>query len=386
MRKIVHICATTFTDGMAYQENLLTKYHVKSGHAVTVITSTWQYNTEGKLVENEKEDYVNQDNVHVRRLKLKGKNNITRKFRKFEKMYDVLCEEKPDILFIHGFQYLDILVVARYIKDKRIKHVYIDNHADYSNSATTWLSKNIQHRIIWKYCVQQIEPYAEKFYGVLPARVDILTELYGLPKEKCELLVMGADDELVDMAEQNMIIEGIRKKYHIAKEDFLIVTGGKIDRWKTQTVMLEQAVSRWKRNKVKLLIFGSIAAELKEQILSLCNENIQYVGWLSVEDSYKVIAAADLAVYPGRHSTLWEQTIGQGIPMVVKHWEGTHHVDAGGNVEFLYQDSTDEIENILRGIVFDRKKYETMKKEAEKVQGEFLYSNIAKESIMLEEG
>ena len=84
MRKIVHICATTFTDGMAYQENLLTKYHVKSGHAVTVITSTWQYNTEGKLVENEKEDYVNQDNVHVRRLKLKGKNNITRKFRKFE--------------------------------------------------------------------------------------------------------------------------------------------------------------------------------------------------------------------------------------------------------------------------------------------------------------
>lgn len=384
MGKIVHICATTFTDGMAYQENLLTKYHVKSGHAVTVITSTWQYNTEGKLVENEKEDYVNQDNVHVRRLKLKGKNDITRKFRKFEKMYDVLCEEKPDILFIHGFQYLDILVVAKYIKDKKIKHVYIDNHADYSNSATTWLSKNIQHRIIWKYCVQQIEPYTKKFYGVLPARVDILTELYGLPKEKCELLVMGADDEYKKNAEDEQ--ERTRKKYEIKAHEFILVTGGKYNSEKKQIIFLEKAIQKLDCSFVKLFIFGSLADDIREEVLNNCRENIQYVGWLSNKETHELIACADLAIYPTGHSTLWEQTAGQGVPMMLNYWSGVCEGEMKENVEYLYEITEDEIYKKLKEIVTNRKKYEAMKKGAEKVQGEFLYSNIARESIVSDEG
>ena len=43
-----------------------------------------------------------------------------------------------------------------------------------------------------------INPYVNKFYGVLPARVDFLINEYKLPKNKVELLVMGADDDCIE--------------------------------------------------------------------------------------------------------------------------------------------------------------------------------------------
>ncbi|MCM1262524.1 MAG: glycosyltransferase family 4 protein [Butyrivibrio sp.] len=377
--KIVHLCMTVFTDSMAYQENILTKYHAKMGYDVTVITSMWKYDIEGKLAEDRRTAYINPYGVCVRRLPIKGKNNIRRKFRKFSGVYDVLCEEKPDILFIHGSQYIDISVIVKYIKTHKVSRVYVDNHADFSNSATNWLSKNVLHKIIWRHYAHMIEPYTDKFYGVLPARVDFLTDVYKLPKEKCELLIMGADGELVISAKGNR--EETRKKYNIGKADFLIVTGGKIDCWKTQTILLEEAVESLQEVNVRLIIFGSIINELKDKVMSLCNEHIVYVGWLSREETYDLIAASDLAVYPGRHSTLWEQTAGQAVPMIVKHWEGTHHVDVNGNVEFLYEDSSEEIQEKLEELLKNPDKYQAMKQAADGCAEQFRYGNIARKSI-----
>ena len=379
--KIVHICMTAFTDAMAYQENVLTKYHVKIGYNVTVITSMWQYGSEGNLTEEKRTTYTNSDGVHIRRLQIKGKNNIRRTFRRFEGVYDALCEEQPDILFIHGSQYIDLGIIIKYIRVHQVNRVYVDNHADFSNSATNWLSKNILHKMIWKHYAQLIEPYTDRFYGVLPARVDFLTDVYKLPKEKCELLIMGADDELVISAKK--CVEQTRKKYGIDRDDFLIVTGGKIDQWKKQTVLLEEAVSRIQIPNIKLVIFGSIIDELKDRVMEFCNERIVYAGWLSREETYNLVAAANLAVYPGRHSTLWEQTVGQAVPMIVKHWEGTHHVDVGGNVEFLYEDSAKEIQEVLEELFLDTNKYQSMKEAAEKCAGQFLYGSIARKSIYI---
>lgn len=380
--KILHIHLTTgyFNDTMAYQENMLIKYHKILGHEVTLITGPYEL-IENRVVYVGKKQYINDDGVRVIRLQIvKGQTNRT-KLKKYKDVLYNIQKCAPDVIFSHGCQFVDILDIKKYAKKNRNVKIYVDNHADYSNSATTWVSRNILHKIIWRYFAKQIEPYTQKIYGVLPARVDFLIELYGLSQNKCELLVMGADDKLVSMAFQEDVKRNVRKKYNIDVADFLIVTGGKIDQWKKQTVLLEKAVNRMKRKNVKLLIFGSVIPELKEQIMSLCNENIKYIGWLSVEDSYKVIGAADLAVYPGRHSTLWEQTAGQGIPMVVKHWEGTHHVDMGGNVKFLYRDSVKEICDTLEELLDGTQKFVTMRRVAKECCKYFLYSTIAKESI-----
>lgn len=226
---------------------------------------------------------------------------------------------------------------------------------------------------------KKIEPYVKKFYGVLPARVDFLIDVYNLPKEKCELLVMGADDDLVKKNEKPEIRKKIRKQYNISEQDFLVMTGGKIDAFKTQTFLLMEAINEIKNQNVKLIVFGSVDENLKSKVNQLVDgEKVQYIGWVDANESYALFAAADLVVFPGRHSVFWEQVVGQGIPMVVKYWRGTTHVDVCENVKFLYNDSKEEIKETISEIMQDDV-YDKMKKNAINASKQFRYSDIAKE-------
>lgn len=368
-----------YTDGWSYQENLLMKYHIKMGHDVTMLTSKKCYSG-GKLTEDDKAEFYDSNGARIIRLEYKNKG--FGKLPTYKGFYSLLCDIKPDIIFSHGCQYVDFANVGKYVKKNPECVLYCDNHADFSNSATNFFSKNILHRVIWSHYAKKNDPYVRKWYGVLPARVDFLKNIYGLPKEKLELLVMGADDEKVNAAKESSHTSEIRKKYGIADDDFLIMTGGKIDMAKQQTLLLMEAVNRLNDPKIKLIVFGSVSPQLTEKVNSNCSEKVQYVGWVNSDDSYKYFSAADLVVFPGRHSVFWEQVAGLGKPMVCKYWDGTTHVDVGGNVRFLYKDSADEIYDVIKELTDSNEVFENMKYTAEsKGQKEFSYKAIARRSI-----
>ena len=383
--KIVHLCLCSFfPDNYSYQENMLPKYHKKLGYDVEVIASTQSFDKQGKVCYLDNVGtYHNEYDIKVTRLAYKSNRKIWKKLKRYIGVFEAISKAEPDVLFIHGGQFLDIDQVVKYIKMHPDVKVYVDNHADFSNSATNWFSKNILHRIVWKHTEHKIEPYTRKFYGVLPVRVDFLKNVYGLPADKCELLVMGADDELVERAKTSGARERIRKQSGIKNDDFLIVTGGKIDKWKTQTLLLMQAVQNISNPNVKLIVFGSVNDELKEQVKALSDSNkVQYIGWISSDDTYDYFEASDLVVFPGRHSVMWEQVTGQGKPMIVKDWPGTHHVDLGGNVLFLTEDSTGEIQEKIESLLSDPSKVSEMTKIAqEKGMQIFSYADISKRAI-----
>ena len=383
--KVVHLCLGSFyPDNYSYQENLLPKFHKELGYEVEVIASTQSFDEHGKVCYLPNAGtYQNEYDIKVTRLSYKSENRIWKKLKRYRGTYEALEKASPDILFIHGGQFLDIDQVVKYLKKHQNVTVYVDNHADFSNSATNWVSKNILHKIVWKHTEHQIEPYTKKFYGVLPVRVDFLKDIYGLPSEKCELLVMGADDELVEKAKASGSKERIREQYGIKENDFLIMTAGKIDQWKTQTLLLMQAVQNIKKDNVRLIVFGSVTQELMDQVKALADgTKVQYIGWVLSKDSYDYFEAADLVVFPGRHSVMWEQVTGQGKPMLVKDWPGTHHVDLGGNVRFLTQDSVEEIQGEIERLLDNPEEYWEMKEVAEKKGMKiFSYKDIAKRSI-----
>jgi glycosyltransferase involved in cell wall biosynthesis len=189
---------------------------------------------------------------------------------------------------------------------------------------------------------------------------------------------MGADDELVEKASAAEVRAEIRKKYEIEEDDFLIINGGKIDLFKKQTLLLMDAVNSIDDPKVKLIVFGSIVPELKEEINNRLSDRVKYIGWVKSDDSYNYFAASDLAVFPGRHSVFWEQVAGQGIPMICKRWVGTDHVNVNGNVLFLETDTAEEIKDAI-GNVMDH--YGEFKAAADKSRSTFAYGDIAKRSI-----
>lgn len=383
--KILHLCLASFyIDNYSYQENLLPKYHKKMGYDVEIVASLVSFDESGKnYVLPSGKSYINEYNIPVTRLEYKNTKG-SRRLRQYEGTYEVINKSDPDIIFVHGCQFLDIKHVAKYAEENPDLKVYVDNHADFSNSAKNFLSKNILHKVIWRYCAKVIEPYTSKFYGVMPSRVDFAREIYKIPEKKVELLVMGADDERVEQAKNINVKKQIREKHNINEDDFLIITGGKIDNAKKQTLLLMEAVKRIKGHNIKLIVFGSVIKELKNEIYNLEEGNkVQYIGWINSEDSYKYFAASDLVVFPGRHSVFWEQVVGLGIPMIVKYWVGTTHVDLNGNCKFLFKDSIEEIIRVMESLLINNKyEYDKMKNIAKKnALSTFLYSEIAKKSI-----
>lgn len=381
--KIVHLCgASFFPDNYTYQENLLPKYHRMMGYDVEIIASLVDFNSHGNIYHGKTaRTYINEYGIKVVRLAYACDYPPCWKLKVYRGMKKALKTTAPDILFIHGIQFLSVFTVIRYLKAHPKVVVYADNHADFSNSATNMFSRYILHGLLWKACAQALEPYVKMFWGVLPARVDFLVNQYGLPKEKADLLVMGADDDAIARVPMPETRNEIRRRHGIMDDELLVITGGKIDLFKTQTLLLCEAVHQLADKKIKLIVFGSVVPELKEELSAHVGGAVAYIGWLGAQEIYQYLMSSDLAVFPGRHSVLWEQACGVGLPLVVRFWEGTTHVDAGGNCLMLKTDSVDEIKGVLANIRDNDGLYQSMKESAQKNKERYMYSQIAKKAI-----
>src|SRR5690606_8172202 len=105
----------------------------------------------------------------------------------------------------------------------------------------------------------------------------------------------------------------------------------------------------------------------------------KYLGWADQNTVYKILISANLGVFPGTHSVLWEQACGVGLPCIFKHWEGITHVDLGGNCIFVDVPSPKNLAELIRNIVESTSNFDRMKKIAvERGIPHFTYSNIAR--------
>ena len=370
--KIVNI-AFEYMEGHSYQDNILPKYQARLGHDVVVIT---RHSSKGKP-----DRYVNSDGLIIQVSKRK-KGRLAQKLGIHQDLYQLLENEKPDLIFLHGVQSLASLDVCRFMEKHPSAKLVVDNHADFTNSAMNWFSKNVLHKIIWKHCAHKVDKYAAKWFCVLPCRIDFVVDLYGISRERCELLVMGGDDDYVSRYTSPDVIFAERKKHGIKEDDFVICSGGKIDRYKAQTLTLMKAVKKVADPHVRLFVYGSVSDDLKAEFDSLVDgEKIVFLGWLSYEPVYEAISMSDLIVFPGRHSVLWEQCAAMSKPLVVRYLPGTQHVDFGGNTVFLYEDTEEELVRVLSKIVSDKDIYSEMKKKAQACSENFLYSRIAEQSL-----
>ena len=377
--KIVHLCLSCFyIDNYSYQENLLPKYHVMMGHEVTVIASLLSFNKEGKhCYLNGPSVKTDENGYKVIRLDYQRPYKINKILRKYKNLYNTLQEEKPDIIFTHGIALGDTGTIVKYLKEHKHVKLFGDHHGDYINSATTFLSKNILHKIIWRYYIDKLKPYLIKCYGVTPMRCRFLKEMYNIDSKIIEFLPMGVDDTAIPQ-DRESIKKQIRYELNIGNKDFVIITGGKIDERKNTHILIK-ALSLLDNKNVHLIICGTLTPNmeyLKEQF----TPNIHYLGWCNAERVMNCMVAADLACFPGTHSTLWEQAVGVGLPSIFKHWNEMTHVNIDNNCIFVKGNDEVELEEVIKNLVFTEQYY-TMKSQAEKTSKEFLYSIIATKSI-----
>ena len=239
--KIVHIApGSAYNEGWSYQENLLTKYQAKMGFDVTLIVANQKFES-GKVVKCDEYDTFSKDGFRVvaRKYKKVISKRITNTLS-LMKVDDILEQLQPDLIFFHCLISTTILQVKRYVKKHRQCKLVIDNHLDFnigykpSKSLIDFLVVCF-YRFIFK-CVNSV---VCKVYGVTPWRKVYAEKMFGVPSNKTDVLIMGADDENIRFQDKTNIRKRIRTTYNIAESVFLIVTGGKIDSKKNIHLLMD---------------------------------------------------------------------------------------------------------------------------------------------------
>lgn len=385
--KAVHLCLSNFyIEGFGYQENLLPKYHKKDGHDVTIIASRFTYNkNNGSPDLAPAGEYINSDGIKVIRIDYKYKwlGKINDKLKIYKNTYKLLEKEKPDLIFNHGIQFLDLKEVVRYVKDNPKCKLIVDNHAAYINSGRNILSRLILHKIIYKNAINKALPWIEKIFVLAPGCKEFIVDMYNIPHEKLEYLYLGADTEKINFENQENTKSRIRNDLEIKNDDFVLITGGKLSKGKNTKLLIE-SLNEIPDDNLKLVIFGVFSDDIKDEMLNLIKKDsrIRYVGWLQGGDVYDYYLASDVAIFPGTKSALWEQAICSGLPLICKRWKGMEYVDVGGNCIFIDGDDKEKIIESIKLLMNDKVTLENMSKIA-KTKGyeRFSYERIARQSI-----
>lgn len=383
--KIVHVTITSnvFGKDYAYQDNLLSKAHRKMGHDVSIVSSTYSNfdpNT-GKTVQAQSGEETIGDNIRLIRLKPVFPWFINHSIHVFWGFRKTIERLNPDIIFAHGIASLNYRFFSQYKKTHPNVKIVFDNHADFNNSCQKKLRYLYSRYIVRHFVMSKIEETSNHFYGVTPARCDFLHDMYAAPLNKISLLPMGADDDDMHFENKEIIRKDVRLRYNIKDDDFLIVTGGKIDPLKNIHVLAE-AVSNISNKHIKMIIFGSIRDDLKKVFERLRSERIKCIGWIPSNEVYRYFYAADIVMFPGLHSVLWEQAVASQVPCAFSKIKGFEHVDIGGNCVLMDEKSVDYYKTLIEKIYTDKGFYSELFMNAHSDQTyQFLYSNIAQKVL-----
>jgi len=383
--KILHLClGNFFIDGYSYQENMITKHHALMGHDVKVLASLVSFDNNGKVAELPKADKHIENGCLIQRINYKKfpSISINRFLRRYEGLYHQIEDFAPDIIFSHNVSYCDSITVYRYLKKHPNVKLYCDSHADYINSARNFLSKYLKHKMIWSYGAKLLAKRSEKCFGVTPMRCEFLHKIYGIDKEKIDFLPLGFDDSAIP-SNVDFLSNEIRTKLSIPKNAFIISTGGKIDRLKNIHHLLS-SIDKLSDNRIHVIIFGVITDEMKDTMKKYTTRsNYHFVGWCNSSQVMDYLCVSDLCVFPGTHSTLWEQAVGLAKPCVLKYWgEEMTHMNTNSNCIFVKGENEEELADTIGGLIFTDN-YSNLLRNAEKAAPLFKYSNIAKKSIGL---
>ncbi len=380
---IVHLClCSIINEGYSYQDNLLAKYHQKAGHKVVIITSTYsQYDKNGGIIEVAPDTSYWENGIKVIRVKPLLNQSLNKHLFLFRGVERNILDERPDFIFTHCLLSLNYLCLLNIQKKLPGVKFAFDNHTDSINSNHNVLSKYYKRWVLRPLLCKRLQKISNNFYGVTPSRCEFLKQEFGIEEDKVKLLMMGADDDNLQLSERTHLRECIREEYGIQPNDFLIVTGGKIDKNKNIHTLLS-AIKVLNIPHLKVLFFGSISDDIKEYVNSLISNSIIYLGWIASGDVYKYFYAADLIAFPGLHSVLWEQALATQTPCAFSKMEGFEHVNYNENCVFFEKSEMAEYKKVIDNLVQNRTCYDVLKMNSStSLSSQFLYSNIAKKVL-----
>ncbi|MCI9318735.1 MAG: glycosyltransferase family 4 protein [Lachnospiraceae bacterium] len=299
--KIMHLCLSCFyIDNFSYQENELPRQNKRDGHDVRIIASTETLMDEDSFFDAG--EHLNEDGIPVKRLPYKKwfPKKVMEKIRAYQGLYQEMETFQPDIIMFHGLAAYDIITAAKYKKANPQITFIADSHEEYGNSARNFISKNILHRIFYRYCLRKAYPYIDQIWGVAWECIDFVREMYGI-SEKVVCKPLGG--EIVSDSRYDAMRKEVRSQYQLKDDNIVFIHTGKLQRRKRVPEMLE-AFKRSRSENMYLFLAGRFEDEDLEREVTpyLGKDHIIYLGWLDAEKLRSFLCASDVYLQLGSKS------------------------------------------------------------------------------------
>lgn len=376
--KIAHLCLSNFYyDNFSYQENLLVRQNIKDGHDVIVIASRESINTDGKISFCKTGNYIGSDNALVYRIDYNRyvPKKIQHKIRSYEGVLDILKKNEPDIIYFHGISAFEILVLKTYKKiNPRVK-IIVDVHSDKYNSAKSWQSRYLLHKMFYVPIFKVVQPYINRIYCVSLETMDFAINFYGAYENKTEFYPLGGfclEDEEYERKRTEM-----RHKLNVNDKIMLLQTG-KINKEKKAIEALKNFI-KVKNNNLVYVLAGTLDQEIRSEILSLIDSDsrIKYLGWVNSDEIQSLLCACDVYVQPGSQSATMQQSLCLRCPIIL-HKVKSHEVYFKDNGWLI--NNTDELKNIFNSIADNQIDLKAMSRQSFNIAKILLdYKSLAKQ-------
>ena len=389
--KIVHL-VQHYMPGHTYQENYLPAEMKKLGHDVTILSGVDnpEFYTEAL---HQSGDSITDKDVTVRYVKMQYKSLYTT----IDGLYELLTAEKPDLVFVHGFLIARCFELARYANRHPDCAFCADTHETYllafnacfSGSLKDRIRRTLYFRIVYRLWRRQMERrYSVVFYVTPPRKTYAMKEL-GFSEQKLQPLWLGAELESLPYDRKDALRTEIRARLNIPADGKILILAGKLDE-KKRPVELAEAFARLNDARWWLAYVGSVEEDIRARIDRAAGGTgrVCYTGFIPGDAVLEYIAASDLAVYPGAHSVLWEQTVCLGIPAAFHEPEpgdAAHLSDAAQpSAMFLKSGSAEELYELLKNLTQDETGLKAMGERARRYGAAHLsYAELAKRAISL---
>ena len=371
--KIVHI-SENYIEGWGYQENLLPLYQKRAGHDVVVISDNahLKYVQNRELAEQIAAKGTEYEYDGIKIYKVKTILNTSSTSFACKGLYKILEKEQPDMIFHHNVNVSTLTVAARYKSLHPEVRLYADNHADWINESKNRLWHWFFYDTLIPWQVRHLGDNVNYYIGVSPLRCQYLHEVFKVPENKVRFLPIGCDTVGAEQVTESR--EQLRLQYKIEDDAFVVVSGGKLDRSKG-TLSLIEACEKLKAKMAnqRMVLIGKIDEEVTHVAKS--KDWITLEGWCDRMKTLSLLKMADVACWPWLHTTLIEDSVASGTPLVVKMSDNVGHFAKEQAGVFMEKGQVSEL---VKSIIDAKTNIATYRENASKARQKYSYATLIK--------
>ncbi len=371
--KVIHI-SENYIEGWGYQENLLPLYQKRAGHDVVVISDNGhlKYVQNQDLVDQIIQKGIEYEYDGIKIYKIKTYLNTSSASFFCCGLSELLEKEQPDMIFHHNVNMSTLLIAARYKRHHPLVKLYADNHADWINESKNKLWHKVFYDTLIPLMVKWLGNKVNYYIGVSPLRCLYLNRVFQVPADKVRFLPIGCDTVGAEQVTESR--EELRKHYHLKDHDFVVISGGKLDRSKG-TLALVDACEQLQRqvDNLHLVLFGQIDEEVMQAGYGKTWLTIE--GWCDRKKTLSLLKMSDVACWPWLHTTLIEDSIASCVPLVVKMSDNVSHF-AKERAGFFMEKG--DVDDLMRALVEVKTNAELYRQNVVRARRKYSYEALIK--------